>query len=330
MTSEMRTADQPPGEGRSPPQAEPSADIDFRGVVESADDAVVVVEVDRAAAVGARIVYVNPAFTRLTGYSAGEAVGKSPRMLQGPETSAEAVRAISEAIHGGGAIRRRLLNYRKDGRKFWVEISIAPLPGADRRPGLFAAIEREVTAEIERERELEALASADPLTRLLTRRAGDASLAREFARARRNRLPMALAILDIDNLKSVNDRYGHHVGDRILAAFADILRETLRSYDGAARIGGDEFMVVLPGTERSDALQVVERVIERVRAKARLAVDRHRVRLTCSAGLTALGPGDRSARSLLLRADRALYLGTQNGRDRLCELGRGDRPAKPV
>jgi diguanylate cyclase (GGDEF)-like protein/PAS domain S-box-containing protein len=329
MTGGTRPADQRPGAGGSPSETAPAPAVDFRSVVDSAADAVIVIEVDPADA-GSRIVYVNPAFTRLTGYSAGEAVGKSPRMLQGAETSAEAARAISAAIHSGGAIRRRLLNYRKDGRIFWVEISIAPLPGGDRHPGLFAAIEREVTDEIRRERELEALASADPLTRLLTRRAGDAFLAREFARARRNGLAMALAILDIDHLKSVNDRYGHHVGDRVLSAFADVLRETLRSYDCAARIGGDEFMVVLPGTDRADALQVVDRVLAGVRRKSRVAVDHHRVGITCSAGLTSLGSGDRSAQALLRRADRALYLAKREGRDRLCEFDCGEGAAKPV
>ncbi len=116
----------------------------FERIVSKANDVIIVAE--SAADDGRfRIVYTNEAFSRVFGYSFQEAVGQSPRMLQGPDTCAATVQEISGAIHGGATIRRRLLNYTKSGDRVWVDVNIVPLPNQEGGVAHFAAIERVVT-----------------------------------------------------------------------------------------------------------------------------------------------------------------------------------------
>jgi diguanylate cyclase (GGDEF)-like protein/PAS domain S-box-containing protein len=291
----------------------------FDRIVSEANDAVIVAEINPDGGPGFRIIYTNNAFSRMFGYSPEEILGRSPRILQGPETCAETVKEISSVVHGGKSIRRRILNYMKTGQAVWVDVNIVPLPidGEVRR---FAAIERDVTSEVEREAQLEELAYGDPLTKLANRRYFEQMLHRELARAQRLGLPLSLAILDIDHFKAVNDNWGHPVGDRVIVAVARSILQSVRSYDCIARIGGEEFTVLLPGADLSAGRRVVERVCLDVRANAHVVVSDSTIAVTCSAGLTAVTGATDSADELMLRADRALYMAKNAGRDRVAIL----------
>jgi PAS domain S-box-containing protein len=118
----------------------------LESVVTHATDAVVLTEASPIDEPGPVITYVNDAFVEMTGYTAEEAVGRSPRFLQGPDTEPRAIGRIREALEGGGAVRQELLNYRKDGTTFWVELDIVPIPDQEGRVTHFAAIQREITA----------------------------------------------------------------------------------------------------------------------------------------------------------------------------------------
>ncbi|HXQ53889.1 MAG TPA: diguanylate cyclase [Stellaceae bacterium] len=295
------------------------ARIDFEGIVNKANDIIMVMAVGEDGS-GARIVYVNEAFTRLTGYAAEEVVGKSPRLLQAPETSQDTIREVSAALHSGRSIRCRLLNRGKDGERHWLEASIVPLPAGEGHVTHFAAIERDVTAEMEHEQALEVLASTDPLTKLANRRRFVEVMEREFGRARRTGKPLSLVALDLDHFKRVNDTWGHDVGDRVLVAFANMVHDAVRAYDCVARIGGEEFSVMLPDTDRADALQIAQRICKLVAAEPLILVGDCAIAITCSGGLTSLADRDETAASLMLRADRALYFAKSNGRNRVHEL----------
>jgi diguanylate cyclase (GGDEF)-like protein len=149
-------------------------------------------------------------------------------------------------------------------------------------------------------------------------------LERELSRARRQRLPLSLAILDIDRFKLVNDTWGHPVGDRVLVAVARSILHSVRNYDFVARIGGEEFTVLLPGADLEDSKDVVERICADVRAHAHAIVGTETIMVTCSAGLTALADVD-DPEAFLLRADRALYIAKREGRDRVALLS-GETP----
>ena len=172
-----------------------------------------------------------------------------------------------------------------------------------------------MVARVQRERrenlleQLRGTAATDSLTGLLNRRAFDLALARELELARRNDLPLTLGIFDLDAFKLVNDLHGHAAGDDALVRFAGVLRHVSRLGDIAARIGGDEFVVVLPGTGPEGALRFAHRVVGDLGAQA----DRE-VAISVSAGLTGFCPDRDDSDALLKSADAALYEAKAAGR----------------
>ena len=289
----------------------------FERIVNEANDAILVAEVDPAKGPGFRIIYTNEAFTRIFGYSRKEVLGQSPRMLQGPGTCADTIKEISAVVHQGASIRRRILNYTKAREPIWVDVNIVPLPNDEGVVNRFAAIERDVSVEVQHEDQLEELAYADQLTKLGNRRYFEQTVEKELARARRNNQQLSLAILDVDHFKKVNDTWGHPVGDRVLVAVARSILQSLRSYDSAARVGGEEFTVLLPGASLADSIRIVERVRTAIQAHAHVVVDGQIIAVTCSAGLASLESPADTVQELMLAADQALYRAKNSGRDRI-------------
>lgn len=162
------------------------------------------------------------------------------------------------------------------------------------------------------------MAATDPLTRIPNRLAYQQAVIEEIGRTRGARQPLALAVWDIDLFKAINDSYGHKAGDKVLFAVAQMLRKHLRSTDFVARIGGEEFVSLLPGAD----LQQAQRLCEELRRRIAL-IGFHfggtPVKVTASVGLTLLR-GEDDADSAFERADQALYRAKRNGRDR-CEVG---------
>lgn len=157
-------------------------------------------------------------------------------------------------------------------------------------------------------------ARTDPLTGLLNRRGFDEHAARELAHVRRDRTPIALATLDIDYFKQINDEWGHLVGDRVLAHLAEVLVAESRGIDVAARLGGEEFAVLMPGTDEAGA----EAFVERVRAVlTRPRPDLPAVRISAGIVATFHPPG---LASMMEGVDRALYAAKRGGRDQTIVL----------
>jgi diguanylate cyclase (GGDEF)-like protein len=168
-------------------------------------------------------------------------------------------------------------------------------------------------------RRLEALATTDPLTRTLNRRALHDRLERELDRARRFRSVFSVLLLDADNFKLINDREGHLVGDGVLRQLAALLEEDARSIDVVARYGGEEFAVILPETTPEGALTFSERLRERIRAYGFDAGAARPLHMTVSIGVTSYPHADiETVDDLLARADEALYRAKAGGRDRVC------------
>jgi len=164
-------------------------------------------------------------------------------------------------------------------------------------------------------RELRRLATRDALTGLLNRRAFNEVLAEEIDRARRLSRPLALVVLDLDHFKSVNDTRGHPAGDAVLAAVARVLESEVRSIDKVARLGGEEFAVLLMETEAHDALVVARRLVEAVRGRPVGLADGESLAVTVSAGVAELaGYGENDA-ALMTSADKALYAAKHSGRN---------------
>lgn len=165
----------------------------------------------------------------------------------------------------------------------------------------------------QREAELHDLARRDPLTGLANRLALNERLPEEIARSRRHDRPLGLIIADLDHFKRINDTFGHDVGDEVLKRGAGLLQENARGHDLTARIGGEEFLLLVPDTD----LDGVMRLAERLRAQlAALDVPQIQGRLTASFGIASLCPGEDGS-ALLRRADQALYEAKTSGRNRV-------------
>jgi len=164
--------------------------------------------------------------------------------------------------------------------------------------------------------ELEHQSHTDVLTGLLNRRALQLAATREIAVARRHHFPLSLLLLDLDHFKQINDRHGHAGGDAALVQVAKCLTDNLRTIDLCARIGGEEFVALLPGYDGHRALEAAERIRSRIEG---LSLE-HRgllLPLTTSVGVADLAPEDAVLEDLLARADRALYRAKQEGRNRV-------------
>ncbi|MBN1962135.1 MAG: diguanylate cyclase [Deltaproteobacteria bacterium] len=169
-------------------------------------------------------------------------------------------------------------------------------------------------------RDLEALSATDDLTGLLNHRALQHRLRDEFSRAQRYNEPLALLMIDIDQFKEVNDRYGHLFGDRVLSDVANILRESVREVDVCARYGGDEFMVFLPQTHFSGSLTVADRIWRTVSTKD-FQDGKCNTHCTVSVGISFYpNKNVNTVEQLADLADQALYQAKREGRNRICLL----------
>ena len=181
--------------------------------------------------------------------------------------------------------------------------------------------------------QLLAASRIDTKTGLLNVSTWESEAEREISRAVRTRSPLAIAMLDIDHFKVVNDSYGHLAGDKALRAVTGVLREQLRSYDLAGRFGGDEFALLLPQTRETQALGIAERLRTRIAAMSipvgEDATAGPRVRLTVSVGVVSLDRIGPELSDLLAAADAALYLAKQTGRD-TTRVAAADRPLSQV
>jgi diguanylate cyclase (GGDEF)-like protein len=178
---------------------------------------------------------------------------------------------------------------------------------------MLAKLEATQASLIGTQERLELEASHDPLTGALNRRAGLEAIERELTRCRRDRRTLALFVLDIDNFKSINDTFGHGGGDAVLVALSKTLSNALRPFDSLIRAGGDEFIIVTPGTGLTDGKHIGERLLRRFRSTVIEWKEAH-LKVTASIGLACCS-GELSADELIARADRALYRAKANGRD---------------
>jgi diguanylate cyclase (GGDEF)-like protein len=173
------------------------------------------------------------------------------------------------------------------------------------------------------EAEVLRLATMDALTGAYNRRTFHEAAERELSRARRAGTPLSMILLDIDHFRAVNEKYGHAVGDEVLARFADILRSALRKEDMLVRFGGEEFLVLLPDVPGPGAVVVAGR-IRRAVAATEIEAAGHRFALTASLGVAArLDEGPESVDGLLARAGSALALAKERGRNRVVALSLG-------
>jgi diguanylate cyclase (GGDEF)-like protein/PAS domain S-box-containing protein len=262
----------------------------------------------------AEIEYVNPAFTRSTGYTFEEARGQNPRFLQSGQTSPETFKQMWESLQTGQTWRGELVNRRKNGEIYWEQTVIAPIQDVEGQIAHYVAVKEDVTARKIIEMELEHLATTDPLTGLRNRRSFFPEAEKIFARSQHSPYALVVLMMDIDHFKNVNDTYGHQAGDVVLHEVAARLLDNLRPTDIIARYGGEEFVALLPRTSQDTLQKVADRLNAAIRERP-FEYKHHTIPVTISIGGAMLTAASRSLDDLLTQADQAMYQAKAAGRN---------------
>jgi len=279
--------------------------------VDQAYNAVIITDA-RLEAPGPEILYVNPAFERMSGYGRDEVVGLNPRFMQGPDTEREVLDRLRRNLQRGEPFEGHTINYRKDGTPFHMEWTTTPVRGDSGDITHFVAVQRDITRQVELETELELRASTDPLTGFYNRIRFSEYLGNELNRLRRYGGEATLLLLDLDHFKAINDEHGHDLGDRVLKELCQVLEENSREADIPARWGGEEFVLLAPETFAQEGELLAEKLRQAVANHPFPAV----AAVTVSIGCVSLSPGD-SPDEVLRRADDAMYAAKEAGRNRV-------------
>ena len=272
-----------------------------------------------ARADGLPISWVSPGFELLTGYGAGEVLGRNPKLLQGPDTDPRAISLLTEAIAAGREAYVTLLNYRADGTPFWNELAIAPERDDAGTVVRWLGTQRDVTDRMRVSARLHELAYFDTLTGLANRAALHDELRSAMHRARVHETEIALLQIDLDDFRRVNDGWGHQAGDALLRVAADRLRSVVRPQDVLARVGGDEFSLLLKdlpaGEGERVARELAARILTAMRDTPHEVGDlRLETRVSVGIGLFRQGTTT-SASDLVHDADLALESAKAAGKD---------------
>lgn len=292
-------------------------EFSFEQIVASASDVIIVTKAQPIDGTGPEIVYVNEAFTRLTGYTPEEALGNTPRILQGIGTSLDARQRIREALLSEQPARVEILNYSRSGKEYWFDLNIMPLRNEAGKVTHFAAIERDITQRKQQEDALFQFATTDAMTGINNRRYFLERARNEIMRATRLDRPVSVVTFDIDNFKAINDVYSHEAGDKVLVEIAGRVRSVLRQVDIFGRVGGEEFALLLPESRLEEALIVAESLRSTI-AGTVVDIGSMQLTVTASFGVSECLVDDATIDTLLARADRALYAAKAAGRNAVC------------
>lgn len=288
--------------------ATPVAQILARAI-EQTDDAVMITRSDGI------IEYVNPGFERITGYRAGDIIGRRPSILASGMHPPAFYSELWRTLGRGESFRSVFTNRRSSGELYYEEKTISPIRGADDAISHFVATGKDVTERIAAERRLEYLANYDALTGLPNRSLLHDRLAQAIQRAHRLGKGVAVQFVDLDRFKLINDTLGHNAGDRVLIEAASRLRQCLRATDTVARLGGDEFILIQEGVGNPDEVEQVARKVLDAFAPCFPVAPPQGLFVSVSVGL-ALYPGDGlTPDELLMRADLAMYRAKEGGRN---------------
>lgn len=260
------------------------------------------------------IEYVNPKFEQVTGYSLHEVCGKNPNLLKSNHTSQADYQRLWETVLRGDIWRGEFLNRTKIGTLFWEYATITPIRNEEGEIEHILAIKEDITVRKEYEQRLLHQENHDALTDLPNRILGADRLSQAVLRARRDGLHVAVISLDLDHFKIINDSLGHHSGDNILLQVAHRLRAILPEDATLARIGGDEFLIILPDLSSVDLVNLSLNSLRQLFSKPFKAEGKD-IYLQPSMGVSVTPDDGEDTYVLLRNADAAMHRAKDLGRN---------------
>jgi diguanylate cyclase (GGDEF)-like protein/PAS domain S-box-containing protein len=279
--------------------------------LEAAANAIVITDYE------GKIVWVNRAFTTMTGYGKEEVLSKNLRLLKSGDQPESYYANLWSTISSGKVWQGEIVNRRKDGTTYTEEMTITPVSRDVGNPAdrYFIAIKQDITKRKRAEERVQYLAYYDALTGLPNRTLLQDRLAKALAGARRRKDKAAILFLDLDRFKDINDSLGHSVADLLLQEVAERLKTWAREQDTVARVGGDEFLIVLTGVKDvADAAVATERIVNLMTAE--FVVQGHSLSIGCSVGISIFPEHGADGETLIKNADAAMYSAKENGRNR--------------
>ena len=263
-----------------------------------------------------QILRVNHAFSDLMGYSANEVIGLTPRLFHSGRHDSTFFAAMWSDIQGTGSWQGEVWNRRKNGEIFPEWLSITAVRDDEGAVTHYVSTHTDITLRKVAEDEIKHLAFYDPLTHLPNRRLLHDRLHQAVIHAKRHPQQLALLFVDLDRFKPVNDEFGHKAGDELLQAVAHRLQACVRESDTVARIGGDEFVVLIPQIAcADDAVGVAEKIHAALKLSFTLAGGQV-IQLSSSTGIALYPEHGHDEAELTAHADTAMYQAKTAGRDR--------------
>ncbi len=261
------------------------------------------------------IIDINPAFTRLTGYTRDEAIGQNPSFMSAGKQGRQFYSEMWQAINSTGQWQGEIWNRRKTGEEYAELLSIVAVKDDKNRLRHYVGSFSDITFIKQHEADLNHLAHHDALTSMPNRRLLSDRIEQAVARANRLGARLAVVYLDLDGFKPVNDLFGHEDGDRLLVVISQRLQSLSRSDDTVARLGGDEFVLLWNDIgSNEDCIKTIERVLQNVSLPTE--IEDESVSVTASIGVTLYPDDNVDADSLLRHADHAMYIAKQLGKNR--------------
>ena len=264
--------------------------------------------------VNKKIIKINNAFEKITGYAKDELIGMTPTILQSGRHDKIFYSKMWSSILEKGYWRGKIYDRRRDGEIIPIWLNIRALKDSEGEITKFIAVHTNLKEIIETQDKADFLAYHDPLTKLPNRAKLEDDLAYSIAMAKRNELNLFVLFIDLDRFKIINDTLGHQIGDELLKVLAQRLKKVLRETDTVARMGGDEFIVTLDSSRTKKAAgYVCQKILESI--KEPIKVKSHVLNTSASIGVSMFPDDGKDISTLIKNADTAMYSAKEKGKD---------------